>query len=79
MLKWLDGQSSLMNISDEQIEEHFCLHRISYLHHTLCPLRFNDNIPVRRGKEEGIILFHTCVKRTFFVMVELFYEDKDLS
>ena len=42
--------------SDEQIEEHFCLHRVSSFSPLLCSLRINDNLPVRACKEKGIKL-----------------------
>ena len=46
----------LPKTSDEQIEEHFCLHRVSSFSPLLCSLRINDNLPVGAGKEKGIKL-----------------------
>ena len=42
--------------SDEQIEEHFCLHRVSSFSPLLCSLRINGNLPVGACKEKGIKL-----------------------
>ena len=42
-----------MITSDEQIEKHFCVHRIGPLHHPLCPLCLNDHLPVRAGEKKG--------------------------
>ena len=49
-----------MITSDEQIEKHFCVHRIGPLHHPLCPLCLNDHLPVRAGEKKGNIPVIDC-------------------
>ena len=49
-----------MITSDEQIEKHFCVHRIGPLHHPLCPLCLNDHLPVRAGEKKGNIPVTDC-------------------
>ena len=48
-----DTQKATVYTSDEQIEKHFCVHRIGPLHHPLCPLCLNDHLPVRAGEKKG--------------------------
>ena len=59
--------------SDEQIEEHFCLHRVSSFSPLLCSLRINDNLPVGAGKEKGIKpnMIYICDNQCKFICVTI--------
>ena len=55
-----DTQKATVYTSDEQIEKHFCVHRIGPLHHPVCPLCLNDHLPVRAGEKKGNLPVADC-------------------